>query len=162
MIIGAFGFMLGTGERDRGAHIRGPPGAGSAVLLHDYLRRDPAGGALTVVSVWLTEPIARLAGASDVLIRDCVVYGRILLLGKRSVHAPGLLSKLFVVAERPQLGLAYSIAAGVTNMVLDYVLIAVFHLRGSQGRPSLPCWGMLWAASFRCSTFATGSVPACG
>ena len=144
------------GQRDRGPHTgRGPPGAGSAVLLHDYLRRDPAGGVLTVVSVWLTEPIARLAGASDALIRDCVVYGRILLLGS----VPFMLQvcfQSFCGGGAAQLGLAYSIAAGVTNMVLDYVLIAVFHL-GIAGRPSLPCWGMLWAASFRCSILPRGA-----
>lgn len=62
------------------------------------------GGALTVVSVWLTEPIARLAGASDVLIRDCVVYGRILLLGSVPFMLQVCFQSFFVVAERPQLG----------------------------------------------------------
>jgi len=39
----------------------------------------------------------------------------------------------FVTAEKPQLGLAVTVAAGVTNMVLDFVLIAVldFGLEGA-------------------------------
>ena len=59
MIIGAFGLHAGDGgQRDRGPHTgRGPPGAGSAVLLHDYFAVILLGGVLTVVSVWLTEPL---------------------------------------------------------------------------------------------------------
>lgn len=83
MIIGAFGFMLGTGGS---AIVARTLGEGRQELAQRYFSMIIyavilLGGVLTVVSVWLTEPIARLAGASDVLIQDCVVYGRILLLG---------------------------------------------------------------------------------
>ncbi len=58
----------------------------------------------------------------------------------------------FVVAEKPHLGLALSIAAGVTNMVMDYVLIAVCDPRrcgrGDRDRP----WATAWAACCRCCT----------
>ena len=105
MIIGAFGFMLGTGGRDRGAHIRGgPPGAGSAVLLHDYLRRDPAGGRADC-----GERLAHRAYCPAGGGQRCADPGLCGLwtdpsAGKRSVHAPGLLSKLFVVAGGPSWG----------------------------------------------------------
>ena len=83
MIIGAFGFMLGTGGS---AIVARTLGEGRRELAQRYFSMIIyavilLGGVLTVVSVWLTEPIARRAGASDALIRDCVVYGRILLLG---------------------------------------------------------------------------------
>lgn len=164
MIIGAFGFMLGTGGS---AIVARTLGEGRRELAQRYFSMIIyavilLGGVLTVVSVWLTEPIARRAGASDALIRDCVVYGRILLLGSVPFMLQVCFQSFFVVAERPQLGLAYSIAAGVTNMVLDYVRSSRCSIWGSQGRPSLPCWGMLWAASFRCSILPRGSVPACG
>ena len=82
MIIGAFGFMLGTGGS---AIVARTLGEGRRELAQRYFSMIIyavilLGGVLTVVSVWLTEPIARRAGASDALIRDCVVYGRILLL----------------------------------------------------------------------------------
>lgn len=66
----------------------------------------------------------------------------------------------FVVAERPQLGLAYSIAAGVTNMVLDYVLIAVFHL-GIAGAAIATVLGYVVGGIIPLFYFATGERSAC-
>ena len=103
------------------------------------------GGVLTVVSVWLTEPIARLAGASDDADPGLRGIWADPSAGKRSVHAPGLLSKLFCGGGAAPAGLAYSIAAGVTNMVLDYVLIAVLDL-ALPGRPGLRWRATVWAA----------------
>ena len=160
MIIGAF--MLGTGGS---AIVARTLGEGRRELAQRYFSMIIyavilLGGVLTVVSVWLTEPIARLAGASDALIRDCVVYGRILLLGSVPFMLQVCFQSFFVVAERPQLGLAYSIAAGpIWCWTMCSSRCSIW---GSQGRPSLPCWGMLWAASFRCSILPRGSVPACG
>ena len=157
MIIGAFGFMLGTGGS---AIVARTLGEGRRELAQRYFSMIIyavilLGGALTVVSVWLTEPIARLAGASDVLIRDCVVYGRILLLGSVPFMLQVCFQSFFVVAERPQLGLAYSIAAGVTNMVLDYVLIAVFHL-GIAGAAIATVLGYVVGGIIPLFYFATG------
>lgn len=157
MIIGAFGFMLGTGGS---AIVARTLGEGRRELAQRYFSMIIyavilLGGVLTVVSVWLTEPIARLAGASDALIRDCVVYGRILLLGSVPFMLQVCFQSFFVVAERPQLGLAYSIAAGVTNMVLDYVLIAVFHL-GIAGAAIATVLGYVVGGIIPLFYFATG------
>ena len=157
MIIGAFGFMLGTGGS---AIVARTLGEGRRELAQRYFSMIIyavilLGGVLTVVSVWLTEPIARRAGASDALIRDCVVYGRILLLGSVPFMLQVCFQSFFVVAERPQLGLAYSIAAGVTNMVLDYVLIAVFHL-GIAGAAIATVLGYVVGGIIPLFYFATG------
>ena len=131
MIIGAFGFMLGTGGS---AIVARTLGEGRRELAQRYFSMIIyavilLGGVLTVVSVWLTEPIARLAGASDALIRDCVVYGRILLLGSVPFMLQVCFQSFFVVAERPQLGLAYSIAAGAAiATVLGYVVGGIIPL----------------------------------
>ena len=54
----------------------------------------------------------------------------------------------FVTAEKPKLGLAVVIAAGVTNMVLDYVFIAKFG------------WGVAGAAGATAvSEFVGGLAP---
>ena len=83
MIIGAFGFMLGTGGS---AIVARTLGEGHKERAQEYFSLFiytvlVVGGILSVVSVALTEPIARLAGASDLLIDDCVAYGRIMLAG---------------------------------------------------------------------------------
>ena len=130
MIIGAFGFMLGTGGS---AIVARTLGEGRKELAQEYFSMLiytvlVVGGILSVVSVVLTEPIARLAGASDLLIDDCVAYGRIMLAGSVVFMLQVLFQSFFVVAERPQLGLFFSVAAGVTNMGLDYVFIALMDL----------------------------------
>ena len=120
MIIGAFGFMLGTGGS---AIVARTLGEGRKELAQEYFSMLiytvlVVGGVLSVISVALTEPIARLAGASDLLIDDCVAYGRIMLAGSVVFMLQVLFQSFFVV----------SVAAGVTNMGLDYVFIALMDL----------------------------------
>lgn len=74
------------------------------------------------------EPLARLAGASDLLIGDSVLYGRILLAGSAAFMLQTTFQSFLIVAEKPHMGLGLSLAAGVTNMVLDYVFIKIFGL----------------------------------
>ena len=54
------------------------------------------------------------------------LYGRILLAGMAAFMLQTTFQSFFIVAERPHMGLVLSLAAGVTNMVLDYVFIRVF------------------------------------
>lgn len=127
MIVGSFGFMLGTGGS---AIVARTMGEGDQEQANRYfsmiiLAVVLLGLVLSTFCVIYTEPIARFAGASDALIGDCIVYGRILLAGSVPFMLQTSFQSFFVVAEKPQMGLALSIAAGVTNMVLDYVLIAV-------------------------------------
>ena len=86
------------------------------------------GAALSLVCVIFMEPIVRLAGASDLLVDDCVIYGRILLAGSVPFMLQTSFQSFFVVAERPHAGLVFSLAAGGTNMVLDYVFIALLDM----------------------------------
>ena len=130
MIVGSFGFMLGTGGS---AIVARTMGEGDQPLANRYFSMIIyavvlLGAVLSAVCVIYMEPIARFAGASDALIGDCVVYGRILLAGSVPFMLQTSFQSFFVVAEKPHLGLALSIAAGVTNMVMDYVLIAVCDL----------------------------------
>ena len=127
MIVGSFGFMLGTGGS---AIVARTMGEGDQEQANRYfsmiiLAVVLLGVVLSTFCVIYMEPIARFAGASDALIEDCIVYGRILLAGSVPFMLQTSFQSFFVVAEKPQMGLALSIAAGVTNMVLDYVLIAV-------------------------------------
>lgn len=130
MIVGSFGFMLGTGGS---AIVARTMGEGDQPLANRYFSMIIyavvlLGVVLSTVCVIYMEPIACFAGASDALIGDCVVYGRILLAGSVPFMLQTSFQSFFVVAEKPHLGLALSIAAGVTNMVMDYVMIAVCDL----------------------------------
>lgn len=127
MIVGAFGFMLGTGGS---AIVARTLGEGQPALASRYFSMIIyavilLGAVLTAGCLLFLEPLARLAGASDLLLHDCLVYGGILLGGSVPFMLQTTLQSFFVVAEKPQLGLFLSIAAGATNMVFDYILIAV-------------------------------------
>ena len=130
MIVGAFGFMLGTGGS---AIVARTMGEGDRDLANRYFSLFVwcvvgLGAALSLVCVIFMEPIVRLAGASDLLVDDCVIYGRILLAGSVPFMLQTSFQSFFVVAERPHAGLVFSLAAGGTNMVLDYVFIALLDM----------------------------------
>lgn len=78
---------------------------------------------LLILSELFLTPISRFLGASDVLLADCRMY-----LGTAMLFAPAcMLQAVFqsfiVTAGRPGLGLVLMIGAGISNIVLDYVLI---------------------------------------
>ena len=130
MIVGAFGFMLGTGGS---AIVARTMGEGDRDLANRYFSLFVwcvvgLGAALSLVCVIFMEPIVRLAGASDLLVDDCVTYGRILLAGSVPFMLQTSFQSFFVAAERPHAGLIFSLAAGGTNMVLDYVFIALLDM----------------------------------
>ena len=54
-----------------------------------------------------------------------VTYGRIILLANPAFILQMEFQSFFITAEKPQLGLFVTVAAGVTNMVLDAVLVGV-------------------------------------
>ncbi|MBR6745390.1 MAG: MATE family efflux transporter, partial [Clostridia bacterium] len=62
-------------------------------------------------------------GAEGELLENCVVYGRIVLLALPFLVLQFLFQSFFVAAEKPRMGLWVIVAAGVTNMVLDAVLV---------------------------------------
>lgn len=130
MILGAVGFVFGTGG---GALIAKTMGEGD----HERARQlfslfvgttIACGVALAVFGILFIRPIAAFLGAEGVLLDDCVIYGRLILLALPAYMLQFEFQSFFVTAEKPQLGLAVTVAAGVTNMVLDGLLVAVLAL----------------------------------
>ena len=127
MIIGAFGFMLGTGGS---AIVARTLGEGKPELASRYFTLfiwcvAGLGVVLSIVTIAFIEPIMRFAGASDLLLEDCIAYGRILLAGSAVFMLQSAFQSFFSVAEKPKLGLLLSLAAGATNITFDYVFIAL-------------------------------------
>ena len=78
---------------------------------------------IAVAGVLLLRPIASALGAEGELLENCVTYGRILLIAMPAFMLQYEFQSFCATAEKPQLGLAVTIGAGVTNMVLDAVLV---------------------------------------
>ncbi len=130
MILSAAGFMLGSGGS---AVVARTMGEGKAELANRYfsmivLVTLGLGAVFSLGGALFIEPIARLAGASDLLIDSCVAYGRILLGGSVMFMLQATFQVFFVTAELPKTGLFFSLAAGATNIVMDYLLIGPLNM----------------------------------
>ena len=83
------------------------------------------GAVFTIGGIAFLTPMSRLLGADETMLPVCVSYGRIVLLGPIPYMLQNTFQSFLVTAERPQLGLYVTIAAGVTNIVLDLSLIHI-------------------------------------
>ena len=130
MIIGAVGFMLGAGGS---AIVARTMGEGKQELANRYFSMIilcvlGLGVSLSMLSLLFVEPLARLVGASDLLMDDCLAYGAVLLGGSFVFMLQITFQTFFVTAELPKVGLFFSLASGVTNVILDYLLMGPLNL----------------------------------
>lgn len=134
MILGALGFMLGSGGSALVGFYLGmdqEKRANEIFSLLVYVLLG-VGTLLTVLGLLFLEPVARLLGADADLLPYCVRYARIVLLGLVPFTLQNVFQSFLVTAERPHFGLYITVGAGVTNMVLDALLVAVIPL-GVEG-----------------------------
>ena len=136
MILGGMGFMIGTGGT---ALVSRYLGAGQKERARRYFSMlveftALLGLILTAIGLIFMEPIARFLGATEEMIPDCVLYGRIVIAFNVAFMFQNVFQSFLVAAEKPRLGLAATVSAGVTNMVLDALLVGVFR------------WGLAGAA----------------
>lgn len=130
MILGAIGFMIGTGGSALVAGMLGEGRKEEAGRIFSFLIyvTIAAGLVLTVAGIIFIRPVARLFGADEGMLEYCVVYGRIILVSLIPFMLQNVFQSFLVTAEKPQIGLAVTVAAGIVNIVLDAVLVAVLRL----------------------------------
>lgn len=150
MIFGTVGFMLGTGGSAVVARTMGEgdlPRASRCFSLIIYTGLA-AGLVLMVLAELIMEPLCVLLGAEGEMLAQAVLYGRILTLALVPFILQNMFQSFLVAAERPKLGLWLTVAAGLTNMIGDWLLVGV-----------LP-WGVAGAAiATVASSFVGGVVP---
>ena len=176
MILGTLGFMVGTGGS---AIVAKTMGEGKPELANQYFSLLVAasavgGAAISLAGVLLARPISLALGAEGEMLEYCVLYGNVLSLALVPFMLQNVFQSFLVTAERPKMGLWVTVAAGITNILLDFLFVAVFQwgLAGaaaatalSQGVGGLvpllyflsgrneilhlswvkPDWGVLWA-----------------
>ena len=136
MILGAFGFMIGTGGSALVAKTLGENKKEDANRYFTMLITLVVilGVLLTIIGLIVLRPLSSALGASGQMLEDCVTYGRTLMIFNTAFMLQSVFQSLFITAEKPRLGLIMTVAAGLTNMVLDALFIAVFK------------WGLVGAA----------------
>ena len=128
MIMATVGFMFGTGGT---AIVAKTLGEGDSEKANRYFSlfvyiTFSLGVIFSVLGMIFIRPIASALGAEGEILENCVIYARIVLMALPFVVLQYLFQSFFVAAAKPRLGLAVIIAAGVTNMVLDAVLVTAF------------------------------------
>ncbi len=127
MILGCLGFMFGTGGS---AVISKTMGEGdrkkaSEIFTFIVIASAVLGTALAVIGMFVLKPLAVLFGADGKLLTDSVFYGKIILAALPFYVLQFEFQCLFATAGKPKLGLFVTAAAGIANMVLDALFVAV-------------------------------------
>ena len=129
MILGGVGFMLGTGGS---ALVAKTLGEGQSKKANRYFTMMVyltllLGVLLSVIGIVFMRPISILSGATDRMLTECVIYGRTVLFFNTAFMLQNVFQSFLITAEKPKLGLWATVAAGLSNMVLDALFIAGFH-----------------------------------
>lgn len=150
MILGGVGFMIGTGGS---ALVSKTIGEGDGEKANRYFSMliyvlIIVGLILSIIGFIIMKPISCLLGAEGELIDICVTYGRVIVIALIPFLLQNCFQSFLIVAEKPKMGLIISIITGLTNMVLDFLLIYVFK------------WGVFGAAlATGLSQFVGGIIP---
>ena len=148
MILGGFGFMFGTGGSALIAKTMGEGDLSRARRQFSLFVYTTiiSGVVLSVLGILLLRPVAAALGAEGEMLEYCVRYGRIILVAIPAFMLQYEFQSFFVTAEKPKLGLWVTVAAGVTNMLLDALFVAVFQ------------WGVEGAAAATALSQIVGGV----
>lgn len=125
MILGTVGFMIGTGGSAIVAKTRGEGDDDAANRQFSLLTYVSVIGGIvfTLAGIGFLRPLLTALGADGVMLEDCMTYGIIIVLGVPFTVLQYNFQSFLVTAGKPNLGFAVTVAAGVTNIVLDAVLI---------------------------------------
>lgn len=128
MMIGAIGFMIGAGGT---ALVSKKLGEGDEHTARRYftmmvIYTFVIGVIVSAAAFALMRPAAILIGATPEMLDECVIYGRVLAVFNTALMIQVLFHSFCVAAERSHIGLIATVAAGIMNMVLDFLFIAVF------------------------------------
>lgn len=128
MILGGIGFMIGTGGTALVSKVLGEGKKEKAneiftmMIIFTFL----LGALLSVIGVISMPWVAKFLGATEEMMADCVIYGRIVTGFTVAFMLQNVFQSFLIAAEKPKLGLLATVLAGITNMALDAIFIIVF------------------------------------
>lgn len=150
LILGTVGFMFGTGG---GALIAKTLGQGDKDkanrLFSLFVYATMALGVVfAALGIAFLRPVTNFLGknASQEVLDCCITYGTIILIALPFYMLQYEFQSLFATAEKPQLGLFITLAAGIANIILDGLFVGVCG------------WGLVGAAVATAISQAIGGV----
>lgn len=129
-ILGGMGTMLGVGGS---ALVAVTLGTGDTHKARKYFTMMTylmaiVGVVCTLLGFLFLEPMAHVFGATEAMMDDCLIYGGTCLIFNTVWLMQYGFQSYLVVAEKPKFGLMVTVLAGLTNMILDFLFMAVFHM----------------------------------
>ena len=148
MILGTVGFMFGTGGSALIAITMGAGDKERAQRLFSLFIYVSAicGIVIGLLGILVLRSVAAWLGAEGEMLDNCVVYGRIILAVLPALILQYEFQSFFITAEKPKLGLAVTVAAGVANMALDALFVGVLR------------WGLVGAAAATAISQSIGGI----
>ncbi len=125
MMLGSLGLMVGSGGGALVAKVKGEGYGEKANRIFTMLVRfaTQLGLLLGVLFAVFTPTIARWLGADEGMMHECVIYGRLCMIGLPGFVLQMAFQSFYMAAERPQLGTIMSIVSGVINIALDALFV---------------------------------------
>ena len=122
-ILGSLGFIIGAGGSALVAKIMGEGHKEKAQSVFTLLVIVSVvmGIVLALFGQYFLKDVAISFGADGQLLHDSVLYGRIILCSLVAFVLQNVFQSFFIVAEKPALGLAVMMIAGVSNIFFDYL-----------------------------------------
>ena len=148
MASGVIGFMIGTGGTALISMTLGMGDKKRANELFSMLTYVSiiGGVILTVITMLFMRPVAIALGATGQMLEDCVLYDNITQIALTAYVLQFAFQSFCITAEKPNLSLGMMVTAGVCNIVLDALFVAVFH------------WGLVGAAVATATAQIVGAV----
>ena len=148
MLFSSFGSMLGIGGSALVAMTKGKGEEGHANRIFSMLVGSLIliGAVFAVLGELLLPLAIKLFGATEEMVEPCTVYARIFFLTLPAFLLQYGFQSYLITAERPQLGLLFTVAAGVTNMILDWLFVGVMQ------------WEVAGAAAATCIGQCVGGI----
>lgn len=127
MLVGTVGYMFGTGGSAVVAKAYGEGDKERANRYFTLLVAVCAGlsTVLAVIGLIFLRPISEMLGAEGVLLERCITYGIPMLIAMPAANLQYMFHTFMSTAEKPELGFRIGLASGVTNIVLDAILISM-------------------------------------
>ncbi len=128
IIMGAIGFMIGTGGTAIVAKVLGEKDREKANRIFSFMvyALIVGGIATSLICLPFLRPLCKLLGASGEMLEMAVIYSQIIIAANTLFMVQNLFQSFFIAAEKPKLGLYVTLLAGVTNVVLDFLLVGIW------------------------------------
>lgn len=140
MVLGALGFMIGTGGSAIVSQTLGEGDKDKANRYFSFLVYVTfiLGVVLAVLGEIFLPDIALFLRADESMLPYCVSYGRIIILALPFFMLQNVFQSFFTTAEKPALGFIVTVIAGFTNIIFDAVFVAGLSL-GVEGAAVATC-----------------------